>query len=437
MKLKRELSLFETSIYGIGIILGAGIYALIGEAAGIAGNSLWLSFLIGAIISSFTGLSYAELSTMYPKSAAEYYYLQKATGSRFLAFLLGWLIVCAGIFSVSTVSLGFARYFVDLLKNFIFISNENFLQILTAILLISSLSFLNFLGIKKSAEFNIVFTLVEAFGLIFIILISIPFLGKVNYLEMPNGLQGIISASILVFFAYIGFEDIANIAEEIKNPRKNLPLAFILAISFTCLLYILVSISVVSLANWKELSLSDAPLAFAASKILGTNAYFLLSIIALFATANTVLVLLIVTSRMIYGMAKEKTLPEILSLVHKEKRTPWVAILISCLFSILFVLPREIVLTANLTSLVTFITFASVNLSLIILRFKAPNVKRVFKLPLNIGNFPLLAFFGLILNLGMIVNTKANLLLFSFVIVFTGLMIYAIFKRKLPSFFKI
>lgn len=437
MKLKRELSLFEASVYGIGIILGAGIYALIGEAAGLAGNSLWLSFLIGALVASFTGLSYAELTTMFPKAVAEYAYLRKASGSRILPFLIGWLIICSRIISASTVALGFSRYFVDILKNSVFIGEFKYFEILVAGILICLLSFLNFLGIKESAKFNILFTFVEALGLIVVIILAIPFIGKVNYFEMPKGLNGMLSAAALIFFAYIGFEGIANISEEVKNPKRNLPLAFIFSILITSLIYILVSISAISLTNWRELSLSKAPLALAASKVFGDHAYFFISFIALFATANTVLIISIAGSRMIYGMAKEKTLPEILGLVHEKRKTPWLAILIFTLFSIAFLLPGEIALVANLTSLVTFIAFASVNLSLIWLRFKAPKIKRVFKLPLNIKNFPLLAFFGLLINSFMIIQFEIELIIFTFLVLGIGLLVYLLLKVKSPRFFEI
>jgi len=122
IKLKRELGLKEVVFYGIGVILGAGIYALIGPACELAGNALWISFLIGAFIATFTGLSYAELATMFPKAAAEYVYVRKAFGSRLLAFLIGWLIVFSGMVSAATVSLGFASYFTELLGRFISIT---------------------------------------------------------------------------------------------------------------------------------------------------------------------------------------------------------------------------------------------------------------------------------------------------------------------------
>jgi APA family basic amino acid/polyamine antiporter len=436
LKLRRELGLFEATFYGIGIILGAGIYALIGEAASIAGNSLWLSFAIGAVIASFTGLSYAELSTMFPKAAAEYVYVRKASGSRFWAFLIGWLIVFTGIVSAATVALGFAGYFQGLL-GFLFL---NFLSkgaaiIVVALALIAILSFVNFLGIKESSKFNILFTLVEAIGLVLVIILAFNFYGKVNYFETPGGFKGIFSAAALIFFAYIGFEDIANIAEETKNPKKIIPKAFILAIAITTVLYILTAVSTVSLANWKELGEVANPLAFAASKsFLGEHANYLISFIALFATTNTVLIILIVTSRMMYGMAKEKSLPEELTFVHKITRAPWIAVIAMMALSMVFVFFGDITLVANITSLGAFIAFGAVNLSLIWLRYTMPRMKRAFRVPGNIGNYPVVAFLGVFFCLFMIFQFEWNLILFGIVVIVVGAIVYEIFIRKLKRF---
>ena len=429
LKLKRELGLFEVTVNGVGIILGAGIYALIGPAAGLAGNSLWLSFVIGAFIASFTGLSYAELSTMFPKAAAEYTYVRKAYGGKFLSFLVGWLLVFTGVVSTATVTLGFAGYFYSLFGEIISIS-KNFLIILTASILIVILSFINFLGIKESSKFNIIFTAIEALALIFIILIGLPYFGRVNYLETTNGLKGILSGAALIFFAYIGFEDISNIAEEIKKPKKVIPRAIILAILITTLLYVLTSISVVSLVDWRELGNSDTSLALAASKVLGTNAYWLISFVALFATANTALIMMIATSRMMYGMARDKSLPEELTLIHERTRTPWIAAIVVMVFSIVFLFFGKITVVANITSLSMFITFAAVNLSLIWLRYTMPKMKRAFKVPLNVGKFPLLAFFGTLICLFMITQFRLELIVFSSFVIVIGIIVYEVYIKK-------
>ena len=221
--LSRNVGLFGAVTYGIGIILGAGIYVLIGPAAGLAGNSVWLSFIIGAIISSFTGLSYAELSTMFPKAAAEYIYVKRAFKNELLAFLTGWLIVFSGIVSMSAVALGFASYFKAISALPI---------VLIAMILVGLLSLLNFIGIEESSTVNIIFTAIEVGGLLLVIVLGLGKIGTVNYFEAPN-ISGIFAAAALMFFAYLGFEDIVNISEETTKPKKNLPRALILSIILT------------------------------------------------------------------------------------------------------------------------------------------------------------------------------------------------------------
>lgn len=425
MSLKRELGLFDVTIYGVGIILGAGIYALIGEGAGLTGSSLWLSFVIGAVIATFTGLSYAELASIFPKAAAEYVYINKSFGIRVLAFLIGWLILFTGITTIATVSLGFAGYFNGLFGTPV---------LFVAMTLIVILSYLNYLGIKQSSRVNVVFTLIEISGLLLVIALAFTNFGnivKVNYVTLGNGVQGLLTAAALVFFAYTGFEDIANVAEETKNPQRVLSKAFILAIMITTLLYILTSIAVVSLASPTELSSSNSPLALAVSNtILGSNAYILLSFIALFATANTVLIAMIVGSRMAYGMACDKSLPTLLARVDKKRGTPYVAIVFFMIVSILFLFVGEISFIANMTSLAAFLTFAFVNASLIILRYKSPTIQRPFKTPLNIGKFPVLAFLGLLTSTFMLFQFKLEIIVLMVIILVLGLGVYFFINRS-------
>lgn len=427
-KLKREIGLFGATAYGVGIILGAGIYALIGPAAGIAGNSLWMSFLIGALISSFTGLSYAELSTMFPRAAAEYVYVKEAFENRLLAFLIGWLIIFTGVVSASTVALGFAGYFKGLF---------DFPMILTALILILLLSLVNFYGIKESSTLNILFTGIEIIGLLIIIFLGMPNLGKVNYLEAPHGAGGILAAAALIFFAYLGFEDIANIAEETKNPSKTLPRALILSVVITVAVYVLVAISVVSLTSWFDLRRSEAPLAYAASTALGENAHLVMSFIALFATANTVLIILIVGSRMLYGMARDGSIPHILSNIHPKRRTPWMAVIFMLAFSMLFVLLGDIKVVAGIASFGVFISFALVNLSLIWLRYKKPELKRPFKVPINIGRFPIISFLGLASCSLMVTQFDLIVVSFGIFVIIMGIISYRIYRGKLLNSFSL
>ncbi|CAG0977799.1 putative amino acid permease YhdG [Methanosarcinales archaeon] len=418
--LKRELGLFEVTLSGIGIILGAGIYALIGKASGLAGNSLWMSFSISALIAILTGLSYAELSSMFPKASAEYEYTAHAFGKR-LAFIIGWLIILSGAIGASTVALGFGGYFKVLFSMPI---------ITSAFVLIIALSFLLFLGIKESALFAVVATLIETAGLLIIIFIGVPYLGKVDYFEMPLGMDGVFQAAALVFFAYTGFESIVKLSEETKSPEKTIPKGLILAILISVVLYILVAISAVSVVGWENLSRSDAPLADIAFSAFGSNAFIMLTIIALFSTANTVLLMMLGSSRIMYGMANSSHLPNILSMVHFSRRTPWAAIIMTSVLSLLFIFAGDIAFVANVANFTLFVTFFVINASMIVLRYKEPDVKRPFRVPFTIGRFPLLAFLGILFSVFMLLQLEAKVILVgTALVVVGGLLSFVEWKR--------
>ena len=418
--LKRELGLTEVTLSGVGIILGAGIYALIGKATALSGNSVWLSFALASLIAVFTGLSYAELSSMFPRASAEYEYTSNAFGRR-LAFIIGWLIILSAVIGASTVALGFGGYFKALSGTPV---------ITSALLLIIALSILLFRGIKESVWFAIISTLIESAGLILIIFIGLPYLGKVDYFDMPHGLTGVFQASALVFFAYTGFESIVKLSEETKNPEKTIPKGLMMAILISIVLYILVAISAVSVIGWGKLAASDAPFADLAFSAFGSDAFILLAIIALFATANTVLMMLLGASRIIYGMADSLTLPSILGSVHFTRRTPWIAIFAAMLLSMLFVFAGDIAVVANVDNFTLFVTFFVINAALILLRYKAPRTERPFRVPLAIGKFPIMPLFGIVFCVFMLFQLEWKVLLVGAMLVVIGLVLSFVEMNK-------
>ncbi len=420
IELKRELGLLEITLSGVGIILGAGIYALIGKAAALAGNAVWLSFAFSSLVAVFTGLSYAELSSMFPKASAEYEYTRSAFGRR-LAFIIGWLIIFSGIIGASTVALGFGGYF----NSFFSVP-----PVISGLILIIALSFLLFYGIKESAWFAIISTLIETAGLVLIIYIGLPYLGKVDYFEMPHGLEGVFQASALVFFAYTGFESIVKLSEETRSPEKTIPRGLLLAILISIILYILVAVSAVSVVGWEKLGTSGAPFADLAFTAMGSRAFILLSAIALFATANTVLMMLLGASRIMYGMADSATLPGILARVHPSRRTPWVAIFVSMLVSILFIFSGDIAFVANVDNFTLFVTFFVINASVIILRFIEPEMKRPFRVPLTAGRFPVLPLVGLLFCIFMLFQLEWNVFLTGAALVVLGWLLSFVDMRK-------
>lgn len=383
--LKRALGLVEVTFSGLGIILGAGIYALIGEAAGMAGNAVWISFGLAAVVALLTGLSYAELSSMFPKASAEYEYTYQAFGKR-LAFVIGWLIILSGVIGASTVALGFASYLRALAGTPI---------IPAAAVLIFVLSGVLFAGIKQSAWLAIVFTLIEATGLIAIIVIGIPYIGSVDYLEMPLGLRGVFQAAALIFFAFIGFEEIVKLSEEARNPERDIPRGLVISVAVSIVLYILVALSAVGVLGWERLSESSAPFAEIAFVAFGESASLVLSVIALFATANTVLLMLLAASRIAYGMAEENSLPRFLARVHLRTRTPWASILAVMTLSAAFLFLGDIGLVANVTNFTLFLTFIFINAALVILRLRNPEIPRPFRVPLSLGRVPIIPIAGL------------------------------------------
>ncbi|HLC57252.1 MAG TPA: APC family permease [Candidatus Nanoarchaeia archaeon] len=395
--LKRNLGLFQVTVAGVGIILGAGIYALIGLAARDAGNATWLAFLISAIVAAFTGLSYAELSTLFKGDAGEYDYTKKAFGRK-LAWFITIAIIFTGIVSASAVSLGFAGYLSKLIGIDL---------LLGALGLIILMSLLNFWGINDSCKFNTLATFIEFAGLIIIIILGIKNFGSANLLEMPKGLTGVFQAGALVFFAYMGFETVVKLNEETKNPAKTIPKALILSIIISSILYILVAIAAVSVIPASQLAGSKSPLADVAAYGFGPIAFLIIGIIALFSTANTVLMTVVTTSRLAYGMAKEKSLPLFLAVVHKTRRTPYWAVIFVGLTTLLLALVKNIEIVADITTFFLFITFALVNLAAIFLRYKI-KAKRKFRVPLNIGKFPVLSALGVIVSLIMLYFSIIN-----------------------------
>jgi len=399
--LKRELGLLEVTLSGVGIILGAGIYALVGKAAGLAGNAVWLSFVLSAIIALCTGLSYAELSSIFPRAGAEYDYVKHTFGRR-AAFVIGWLIIFSGVIGASTVALGFAGYAATLFSLPLF---------LWALLLIGGVSLLLLLGIRISAWFAILFTLIEMTGLIVVIGIGLPHLGHVDYLAMPAGYHGVLQAATLVFFAYIGFENVVKLAEETRRPRVTIPRGLLIALALSTVLYILVAVAAVSVLPWETLAASPAPFAAIAETTLGTTAAEALTLVALFATSNTVLLMLLASSRITYGMASARALPRVLARVDPGRGVPYLATLLVGILAAAAALAGDLVLVAQVTNFTLFLTFATINGAVILLRYREPGRDRPFRVPGALGRVPVFPFVGLLSTLLLLWQLDLQVLL--------------------------
>ncbi len=399
--LKRELNLLEVALSGTGIILGAGVYVLIGDAAALAGNAVWLSFALAALIAVFTGLSYAELSSMFPTAAAEYDYVSHAFHQR-LAFIIGIMVILSGIVGAATVSLGFAGY----------VSSFASLPLLpVAIGLLIGLAVLTVWGIQESTNVAIVLTLIEVGGLVGIIAIGLPHIGSVNYLEMPSGFPGVLAGAALIFFAFQGFEEMVKLSDEAEDPAKTVPRGLILALVITIVLYLLVAIAAVSAVGFVRLAASPAPFAEVASTYLGSGGSTLFTVIALFATANTVLLMLVASSRLTYGMARGGSLPSRFASVLRTRRTPWVATAVVTGVSLLFLLVGNITVIAEITTFTLYVTFFVINAAVIALRVHAPELPRPFRIPLNLVGIPITPVLGALVCIIFIFQLSPSVLL--------------------------
>lgn len=392
-ELKRALGFPSLCFYAVGMILGAGIYSVIGVAAGQAGESLWMSFLISSFVAFLTGLSYAELSTMYPQNGAEYNFLKHAfPNQNWFPVSIGLTVLLAGSASAATVALAFSGY----LESFFSIQKN-----LVAFAMLAFFTAINIWGIKQSTWVNIIFTLVESAGLILFIWLGFRNVDNFFAPLSVNISFNTFSAAGLVIFAYFGFENIVNLVEESKNPERDLPKAILLSIAVVTVIYVLVSLSILGLISVQEVSQSASPLVDAA-KASSSGVASALGAIALFSTANTALVSLVVASRMLYGMARKKSLPSVFSKILPSRKTPWVAALSILAVAVALLPLKNIETVARVSSFTTLVAFISVHVALIRCRLTQQKMKRPFKVPFSIKKIPVLPVLGILSCLALL-----------------------------------
>lgn len=401
--LRRDLGLFEVVVYGVGLILGAGIYAILGAASGVAGESVPLAFLLAAVVASFTGLSYAELASRFPRGEGDYVYVREAFDSKRLAEFVAALRVFVGVVSAAAVAIAFAGY----LTGFVSVSTA-----VAALALVLVASAVNYWGIDLSAKLNLVFTVAEIGGLAIVIWVGARTWGSVDVFAVPSGGLGVVEATFLVFFAYLGFGSIVNVAEETEDPTRTIPRAVVLAIVITTVLYVLVALSAVGLVDPAALGASGSPLALVAEAGGGAAVGSLVGAIALTSTANTVLILLVSTSRLTYGVSKSeyRSFPTAFSRIHPERQTPHLAIALVAALTVPFVLLDDLVVVAGVANAALLVVFVAVNGALVRLRYVRPEDTSGFTAPLTVGRVSVTAVLGVLTSVGLFVFYLDSLL---------------------------
>ncbi|WP_425083402.1 APC family permease [Ruegeria profundi] len=378
-KLRRALTTPLLTLYGLGVTVGAGIYVLVGATADIAGPFAAFSFVVAALVVSLTALSYAELATRFPVSAGEAAYVEAGFRKRWMAVFVGLAVAASGIISASAVAIGAASY-LHALTGFA-------IPVLTiSVVLIMGLIAL--WGITESVFVAAVITIIEIAGLLFVIgwgmSIQDPQGYGISSMLPPLELEawrGIFAASLLAFFAFVGFEDMANVAEEVKDPVRTIPKAILLTLVLATVLYLGTSMTVLLVVPIDVLSTSAAPLA-----LVFSNAPEVIkqgfSAVAIVATVNGVLIQMIMASRVIYGLADRDHLPKVLAIVPKATQTPVVATLLVVAIIVLLTQTIPIGTLAERTSQIVLGVFVLVNVSLFLLKMKPDEAAKHFRVPL-------------------------------------------------------
>ena len=362
--LRRRLGLPLLLLYGVGITVGAGIYVLIGAVAGHAGRYAPWAFALAAAVMAFTVGSYAELATRFPVSAGEAAYVRAATGSRVASTAVGLLTLLIGIVASATVSLGAAGYIGELVA---------LPRGVIAAAVLIALGAVAAWGILESVLIASLFTLIEVGGLVIVIAAGVSAgVPAVAVLTTPPPLEpavlsGIGTASLLAFFAFIGFEDLANVVEEAKMPHRDIPRAMVGTLIVSTLLYLLVAAIAVAAVPPAALAASPAPLALVMRTLTGASP-LVVSLIAIVATLNTILAQLSMAARVIYGLARQNDLPAALGAVHGRTGTPLIATALVVAATLVLALTVPFERLAEGTSLATLAVFATVNLALLRLR---------------------------------------------------------------------
>lgn len=378
VRLRRALTLPLLTLYGLGVTVGAGIYVLVGATAAEAGSYAPVSFVIAAIVVAFTAFSYAELSTRYPVSAGEAAYVEAGFRTGWMATLVGLAVALSGTVSAAAVAIGAAAYLNDLTG----LSVD-----LLTILVVGVMGLIALWGITQSVLVAAVITIIEIAGLLFVIVwgfgVAEP-LGAdlsdfIPPITGPHWL-GIGAASLLAFFAFVGFEDMANVAEEVKDPVHTMPKAIIWTLVLATLLYIGTTTAVLFAVPLDLLADSSAPLSlvFAAAPEPVRNGFGLIAIVA---TVNGVLIQMIMASRVLYGLADRGHLPAFLATVARRTRTPVMATLVVVAAIILLSQALPIDALAERTSQIVLFVFVLVNLALIRLKLRGPVATDHYKVP--------------------------------------------------------
>ena len=407
-------------LFIIGDMLGTGIYVRVGAVAGEVGGAAWVSFLVAFVLAALTACSYAELVGKYPGAAGAALYTNRAFRSPFFSFVVAFAVVASGLASAGAAARAFGG---DYLSAFVSLP-----ALLVAILFVAVLSLINFIGISESLKTNLVLTLIELSGLLLIIVVGVVALfggtaepaRSFEFSSETAASLAVLTGASIAFYALVGFEDSVNVAEETENPSRAFPRALFGGIAIAGVVYILVAFTATMIVDPARLAgeesaplrlvLTEGPLAFPPQ---------LFSVIALVAITNTALANLIMSSRVLYGMAREGVMPGIFARVHRGRRTPWVAIVFVALVMFALVTTGGVSDLANQTVVLLLLVFIVVNVAVLVLRRDRVDHDH-FRTPSAI---PVI---GIVVTIALLTQQEAGIFLRAGIILVVGLVLYGI-----------
>jgi len=354
-------------LFVLGDVLGAGVYALVGELGAEAGGAIWLPLVVALGMALLTAASYAELVTKYPQAGGSAVFAQRAFGSPLVSFLVGFCMLAAGVTSAAGLSLAFAG---DYLGVFLDVP-----PVPTALVFLALVAALNARGIRESLRANVVMTVVELSGLVLVVVLGAVVLGRGEgdpgrVLELPAGTSwgaAVLGGALIAFYSFVGFETSANLAEEVRDVRRVYPRALFGALLAAGLVYVLVGLVAPAVVAPEDLAASSGPL-LEVVRVAGGVPLELFSVVALVAVANGALLTMIMASRLTYGMAQEGLLPPVLGRVLPGRRTPWVAIVVTTAVAMVLAATGELVDLASTVVLLLLFVFLSTNVAVLVLR---------------------------------------------------------------------
>ena len=402
--LERTIGWKQMAFYGLGGMLGAGIYGLVGRAAEQMGSAVWLAFLVSMVAALLTGLSYACIGSRYPRAGGAAYVTQRAYGIPLLTYVVGLAVMCSGLSSIATQS----HVVAENLQRLVGLESVPLLVLALGFLLL--LAAIVFRGIRECMWLNIVCTSIEVGGLVLIIAVGLRYWGSANLLNVPPapdgsssiGLLMVMNGAVLTFFSFIGFEDTLNVAEEVKDPHRNLPLGLMIAMAAATIIYMAVAITAVSVVPWRELAAAPGPLAEVMKRAAPWFPQIGFVAITIFAVANTALLNYVMGSRLAYGMARQGLLPSPLARIHSTRHTPHVAVGVLLIIAMALALLGNISQLAAATVILLLIVFTIVNGALVLLKFRPNETQGAFEVPFIV---PAL---GAIVCLALLVNRVAS-----------------------------